>query len=86
MPTSKERILVTLTPDMARDIKAMAKREKTPKATVAARLMRQALEDGENQYLGALSDKRLAETTQWLSQEDFWKKVEGHRAKRRKGA
>lgn len=43
MATTKERILVTLTPDMARDIKAIAKREKSPKATVAARLMREAL-------------------------------------------
>lgn len=72
MPTTKERILVTLTPDMAEAVTAIAKREKTPRATVAARLMRNALEDEEDRYLAALGDKRLKETKKWLSHEEVW--------------
>lgn len=72
MPTTKERILVTLTPDMAKEISAIAKREKTPRATVAARLMRSALEDEEDRWLSVLADKRLKETKKWLSHEEVW--------------
>lgn len=72
MPTTKERILVTLTPDMAKEISAIAKREKTPRATVAARLMRNALEDEEDRWLSVLASKRLKETKKWLSHEEVW--------------
>ncbi len=43
MATMKERVLVTLTPDMAREIKTIAKYECMPKATVAALLIRRGL-------------------------------------------
>jgi len=43
MTTTKERILVTLTPDMSRALKAIAKRERMPKATVASLLIRYEL-------------------------------------------
>lgn len=81
MPTTKERILVTLTPDMARDIKAIAKRERTPKATIAARLMRRALDDAEDRYLAALSDKRFKATKRWVPAEEVWKRIENKQSK-----
>ena len=43
MATTKERILITLTPHTARELTLRAKREKSPRATIAARLMEQAL-------------------------------------------
>ena len=83
MATIKERILVTLTPDMAKEISARAKREKSPKATIAARLLRDAIEDisdEEDRYLSTLGDKRLRETKRWLTSEEFW----GNTSARRK--
>lgn len=85
MPTSKERILVTLTPSMSRELNARAKREKTPRATIARFLLEQALDeltDEEDRYLSALSDKRLKETKRWLTADEFWSEVEKRRAKR----
>ncbi len=75
MATTKERILVTLTPDMARELTARAKREKSPRATVAARMLRDAIEDisdEEDRYLSTLGERRLRETKRWLTSEEFW--------------
>ncbi|MDP1707066.1 MAG: hypothetical protein Q8L30_00685 [bacterium] len=77
MATTKERILLTLTPDMARELRIRAKYEKTPKATIAARLLQGAIEDisdEEDRYLSALGEKRLKETKRWYSHEEVWSK------------
>jgi len=76
MPTTKERILVTLTPDMAKEITAIARREKTPRATVAARLMRRALEEEEDRALVTVIENRLKTTKRWLSSDEFWGEAE----------
>lgn len=84
MATTKERILVTLTPDMARELTARAKREKSPRATVAARMLRGAIEDisdEEDRYLSALGEKRLRETKRWLTSEEFWGTVSTKRTR-----
>jgi hypothetical protein len=69
MATTKERILVTLTPEMSRSIRAIAKREQSPKATIAARLMREALvgiptvqlsPEGERRALKAIAASKKA--------------------------
>lgn len=61
---------MTLTPDMAKQIKAIAKREKSPKATVAARLLRASLAgvptvqlspEGERRALRAIAASKKAE-------------------------
>lgn len=83
MPTTKQRILVTLMPDMANDIAAIAKREKSPRATVAARLVRQALEDEEDRYLSAVGDAAVAHAGTLLSSDDFWNRVAELREARR---
>jgi hypothetical protein len=72
MATTKERILVTLTPSMAREIRAIAKREKTPRATIAGRLMREALEAEEDRQLALVADARAKHTGRWLSHEEVW--------------
>ena len=45
MATTKERILITLTPSMARVLRARAKSEQTPRATIAARIIENNLND-----------------------------------------
>ncbi len=80
MATTKERILVTLTPDMAFELKARAKREKSPRATIAARLLQDAIEDisdEEDRYLSATGDRILATTKRWYSHEEVWGKKVG---------
>jgi hypothetical protein len=51
MPTTKERILVTLNPDIARALQARAKREHAPKATIAARILREGLLKHEDEEI-----------------------------------
>ena len=72
MATTKERILVTLTPDMARDLRVRAKRERSPRATVAARLLREAIEAEEDRALALIADERMKYTGRWLSHEEVW--------------
>jgi len=82
MATTKERILVTLTPDMARELTVRAKREKSPRATVAARMLRDAIEDisdEEDRYLSRVGDAIATNPGKLISSEEFWKRV----AKRR---
>lgn len=45
MATTKERILITLAPSTARALRARAKREQTPRATIAARIIERGLDD-----------------------------------------
>ena len=75
MATTKERILVTLTPEMAQDIAAIAKKERSPKATVAARLMRQALEDEEDRILSKIAGEIMENPGPSISSDEFWKRV-----------
>jgi len=84
MATTKERILVTLTPEMARELRARARREKSPRATIAARMLRDAIEDiseEEDRYLSAVGDHTLATTKRWLTSEEFWGNVSSRRKK-----
>lgn len=75
MATTKERILISLTPAIAREIARRAKLERSPKATVAARLLQDAvndLTDEEDRALSALGEKTLRETKRWYTHEDVW--------------
>lgn len=84
MATTKERILVTLSPRTARDLSVYAKHEKSPRATIATRAIREWLDDEEDKYLSAIGDRRLAETKQWLTSEEFWGNVSRRRKAGRK--
>lgn len=75
MATTKERILITLTPAMARELAVRAKREKSPKATIAARLLQNAIEDisdEEDRHLSVIGDRILVATKRWYSHEEVW--------------
>lgn len=68
---------MTLTPEMSRELKARAKREKSPRATIATRLLRDAIEDisdEEDRYLSVVGDRILATTKRWYSHEEVWGK------------
>ena len=74
--------MVTLTPDMARELTARAKREKSPRATVAARMLRDAIEDmsdEEDRYLSRIGDAIAANPGKLISSEEFWGRVEKRR-------
>jgi len=60
MATTKERILVTLTPDMSLGINVIAKREKIPRATVAAHVLRAGLSELEDDVLTKEEERELA--------------------------
>ncbi len=70
MATTKERILITLSPTVSKRIAKIAKREKTPKATIAARYLEIGLSDiptvelspeGERRALKAIAAYKRAE-------------------------
>lgn len=75
MPTTKKRLNITLSEEMDKDIQALARREKVPKATITAKLIREALELQEDTVLAALAEERMrTHTGQWLSHEEVWRK------------
>lgn len=79
MATTKERILVTLTPEMASELKARAKRAHVSRASLAAHAMRAWFEDEEDKYLSGIGDKIAENPGKFLSSAEFWKRVDKRR-------
>ncbi|MDP2652282.1 MAG: hypothetical protein Q8O94_04040 [bacterium] len=80
MATTKERILVTLTPEMAHGLGICAKHEKSPRATVAARAIREWLEDEEDRELTRIVRERDVPGVKYLTHKEFWSRVEIRRS------
>ena len=80
MATTKERILVTLTPEMAVELRARAKRARVSRASLAAHAMRAWFEDEEDRYLSEIGDKAAENPGKLLSSAEFWKRVNKRRA------
>lgn len=86
MATTKERILVTLSPRMARGINAIAKRERMPRATVAAHVLRAGLYELEDDDLTREEERELAKIVlardvpgaKYLSSKEFWGQASLH--------
>jgi hypothetical protein len=86
MATTKERILVTLSPRMARGINVIAKRERMPRATVAAHVLRAGLYELEDDALTKEEERELAKIVlardvpgaKYLSSKEFWKQAGLH--------
>ena len=80
MATTKERILVTLSPRMARGINAIAEREQMPRATVAAHVLRAGLYELEEDSITRDEERELAkivlardvQDVKYLSSKEFW--------------
>jgi len=79
MATTKERILITLGSGEARAIRAVAKREGRPRATIAARAVRHWLEDEEDRELVRIVRERDISGVKYLTHKEFWKCVEDRR-------
>ncbi len=78
MATTKQRLLITLTPLLAQELAKRAKRERSPRATIAAHLLQAAIQDidaEEDRYLSAIGDKVLTQTKHWYSHKEIWSKM-----------
>jgi len=80
MATTKERILVTLTPDMARAVRGYAKRDRVSQAAVFTRAMCALIEDEEDKYLSKIGDEIAENPGKLISSREFWKRVDQRRA------
>jgi len=73
MATTKQRILITLTPEMARELSKRAKAAQTPRATIAAHLLHNAIHDisdEEDRYLSVMGDKIFSQTKRWYTHKE----------------
>ncbi|MEJ0053734.1 MAG: hypothetical protein WDN10_03365 [bacterium] len=93
MATTKERMLVTLAPSTARALSLRAKRERTPRATIAARMLDAAIAEEEFEYitpkeqraLAKMLKERTAPGTKYLSAGEadaLWRKLHDERVAR----
>lgn len=70
MATTKERLLVTLTPHSARTIRSISKRERMPRATVAARMIDVVVTDIKNSEDTDLTPQEERELVQLVKERD----------------
>ena len=73
MPTQNPRIQVTLRPEEYEFIAKMAEKESRTMAGTTVEMIRKAMELHEDFYWSAEGEKRLEETTEWVSEEEAWK-------------
>ena len=79
MPTTKQRIAISLDKDMEEALRLIAKRDKVPVASAAGDLLRLALELEEDLALGAIMEARDTPDATYLSSDEFWKRVRANR-------
>lgn len=72
MDLDASAITLTLDPDTAKTLAAFASQNQQSVSATAADLICEALELHEDAWFSAHGDKRLAETTEWVSHEDAW--------------
>ena len=72
MSTTKKRINISIPQDVEKMLGKLAKRDNMPQATVAAGLLRLALELEEDQVWGALAEKRDTKGARFVSHEKAW--------------
>jgi len=75
MATTKKRINISLSKSVSDALSSLAKRDREPVASKAARLLERALELEEDRYLSAVADERLkSHKDAWLSHKEVWGK------------
>ena len=72
MPTDQPRIQVTLDTAINAQLSALAAEQSCSRSSLAADLIREALELREDYALSKLADARLKKTKKWLSHHDVW--------------
>lgn len=73
MATTKARINISVSPDVERALKGVARRDRIPTATKAAQLLRLALEIEEDRVLDAIATERDTPNAKFISHEKAWK-------------
>lgn len=72
MPTERPRIQVTLDDHSNGLLSILANQQHLSKSTLAADLIREALELREDAALSTLADTRLKQAKRWVSHTDAW--------------
>ena len=75
MPTTKQRIAISVDKDMSEALKLIAKRDKVPVASAASDLLRIALEIDEDMMLGAIMEERDTPDANYVSLDEVRKQV-----------
>ena len=75
MSTVKNRLNISLSRDLDTALSGLSRRDKIPRATKAAELLRVALELEEDIYLGAVAGERaITDRSLFVSHEKAWKR------------
>jgi len=61
MPTTKKRLNITLSDELAELIKLLSERDNVPLATKAAELLKKAVEEEEDEVLAMMAEERVKE-------------------------
>lgn len=72
MPTIKSRINISLPDEIREALAKLARRDKIPAATKAARLLEVALEIEEDIIWDEIATKREKKNTQFISHKNVW--------------
>ena len=73
MPTTKARINISVPEDMKEMLFKLARRERIPAATKAARLLEAAMEMEEDQIWETIAQKRDTKRARYISHRKAWK-------------
>ena len=73
MPTTKTRINISLSDSVRDALIKLARRDRVPQATKAARLLEMALEIEEDQIWDAVAQKRDIKSARYFSHKKAWK-------------
>lgn len=73
MSTTKTRINISLSDDVTDALAKLARRDRVPQATKAARLLEIALELEEDQVWDTIAKKRDVRNARYLSHSKTWK-------------
>lgn len=73
MPTTKTRINISLPDGVKNALLKLARRDRIPAATKAARLLETALEIEEDQIWEEMAQKRDTKSARYLSHNKAWK-------------
>lgn len=73
MPTIKTRLNISLPDDVRDALSRLARRDRVPQATKAARLLETAIELEEDNVWDAIAKQRDAKNARYLSHDKAWK-------------
>ncbi|HLD64323.1 MAG TPA: hypothetical protein VI913_05505 [Candidatus Peribacteraceae bacterium] len=75
MPTSKKRLNITLSKELAIFLKSIALRDDVPQAAKAVELLEKALELEEDDYFNRLAEEREKAGGRFIPHDTFWSKI-----------